>query len=387
MSPSAVQVSELPSFGRFRLVQRLAAGGMAQLHLAAIDGPDGFSKACVVKTMLPELSSRADFSSMFITEAKVAAMLSHPNIVQVYDFGKIGDQYFLALEYVEGRSLHELLQAAARSNVTLGPQVALAVGLALCDAMTYVQEFHGPDGTPLKLVHRDLSPGNVLISTTGVVKLTDFGVVKVGSASDHTAVGVIKGKYDYMSPEQIHALPLDHRSDIFSLGIILYESATQRRLFRRASVAETVLAVGAAVVPPPTSCVPGFPPDLERVILKALARAPEQRHQSFRALALDLEKVRAGLGWRAGTGTLASLMASLDAAPRQGFGPVVASDERVSLAGRRPAMQLEPQPDLDLDSITPTKAEPPPARWGRWETALGLLAVTLLGLIAWFLVD
>ena len=309
---SAENQGPYPSFGRFRLVQRLAAGGMAQLYLAAIDGPDGFSKACVVKTMLPELSSSAEFSSMFITEAKVAAMLNHPNIVAVYDFGKLGDQYFLALEYVEGRSLHELLQAAARARISLGPQVALAVGAAMCDAMTYVEEFQTPDGTPLKLVHRDLSPGNVLISTRGVVKLTDFGVVKVGSATDHTAVGVIKGKYDYMSPEQIHAMPLDHRSDIFSLGIVLYEAATQRRLFRRPTVAETVLAVGSAVVPPPRSFMPDFPEDLERVLLKALAQAPAHRYQSFRDLGAELERVRASRGWVAGPSTLACLLIILD---------------------------------------------------------------------------
>jgi len=335
------QASQYPSFGRFRLVQRLAAGGMAQLYLAAIDGPDGFTKTCVIKTMLPELSASVDFSNMFVTEAKVAAMLSHPNIVQVYDFGKIGDQYFLALEYVEGRSLHELLQAAARAQLELGPQVAVAIGASLCDAMTYVQELRGSDGRPLMLVHRDLSPGNVLISSRGVVKLTDFGVVKVGSAADHTAVGVIKGKYDYMSPEQIHALPLDHRSDIFSLGIVLYEAATQRRLFRRATVAETVLAVGSAAVPPPHSFMPGLP----------LGQGPSRPAETSMATG-KTEGV--GLGFGAEARPLSSARRSSSSAP---------------------------------NAFTPIPAEAPAPRWGRWETVLGVIALSLVGLITWFLIE
>lgn len=366
------------------MVQRLAAGGMAQLHLAAIDGPSGFSKTCVVKTMLPELSLSADFSNMFVTEAKVAAMLNHPNIVQVYDFGKIGEQYFIALEYVEGPSLHELLQSAAKVQATLGPEVALAIGAPLCDAMTYVQELHGPDGLPLRLVHRDLSPGNVLISNQGVVKLTDFGVVKVGAATEGTAVGVIKGKYDYMSPEQIHALPLDHRSDIFSLGIVLYESATQRRLFRRSTVAETVLAVGSAVVPPPSSFLPHFPLDLERVLLKALARAPEDRYQSFRELAYDLDAVREARGWVAGPPLLAGLVARLGG-PRHGSHPnALATGSSPGLVEQR---SNPGQRSQDLEAVIPTQSEPRPSRWELWETALGVLAVLLVGLITWFLVE
>jgi serine/threonine-protein kinase len=364
---------------------------MAQLYLAAIDGPDGFTKTCVIKTMLPELSASVDFSNMFVTEAKVAAMLSHPNIVQVYDFGKIGDQYFLALEYVEGRSLHELLQAAARAQLELGPQVALAIGASLCDAMTYVQELRGSDGRPLMLVHRDLSPGNVLISTRGVVKLTDFGVVKVGSAADHTAVGVIKGKYDYMSPEQIHALPLDHRSDIFSLGIVLYEAATQRRLFRRATVAETVLAVGSAAVPPPRSFIPGFPMELERVLLKALAPAPEDRYQSFRDMAEDLENARASGNWATGSSMLASLIDALWRGPSRpaetATGKTDGGGVGFGAEARRPQSSARRSSSSALDPFTPPPAQAPAARWGRWETILGALALSLVGLITWFLIE
>lgn len=355
---------------------------MAQLHLAALDGPGGFSKICVVKTMLPELSGNADFSRMFITEAKVAAMLSHPNIVQVYDFGKVGDQYYLALEYVEGRSLHELFQAAARARVELGPKVALAVGTALCDAMTSIHELHAPDGTPLELVHRDLSPGNVLISTRGVVKLTDFGVVKVGSAREHTAVGVIKGKYDYMSPEQIHAMPLDHRSDLFSLGIVLYETATQRRLFRRSTVAETVLAVGSANVPPPRTFAPDFPEDLERVLLKALALAPDDRYQSFGELGADLEGIRARHGWAERPSTLASLVNALWAPASQSFDRALATGRSLGMAEARVVA-----PAFEIESVNPTKVEPTRALWGTVELALGALGLALLGLIAWLLIE
>ena len=222
------------------------------------------------------------------------------------------------------------------------------------------------------------------------MKLTDFGVVKVGSAREHTAVGVIKGKFDYMSPEQIHATPIDHRSDLFSLGIVLYEAATQRRLFRRSTVAETVLAVGSATVPPPRTFAPDFPEDLERVLLKALALAPDNRYQSFGELGADLEEVRAKHDWAARPSTLASLVNALWAPAPQSFERALATGRSPGMAEARvvaPELEVESVNRTNVESVSRTKVEPPRAPWGAVELALGAMGLALLGLITWLLIE
>ena len=180
-------------------------GGMAQVFLAQIEGPDGFTKRCVIKTILPEYAELTNFAQMFVTEAKVAALLSHPHIVQIYDFGKVDNRYYPAMEYVDGVSVEQLLRAAAKRSVPLGPKVALGLALPLLDALSYIYTLVGPEGQPLELVHRDVTPGNVLVSSNGVVKLTDFGVVKTAVNPSQTSAGMVKGKYAYMSPEQVRA--------------------------------------------------------------------------------------------------------------------------------------------------------------------------------------
>lgn len=284
---------------------------MAHIFLASIDGPDGFSKPCVVKRVLPEYVNQEAFSRMFADEAKVAALLTHPNIVQVFDFGKIDGQYYLAMEWIQGQSLDRLLRYAAKVAYPMGPKVAVEVGLALADALSYAHAKTLPDGTPLKLVHRDVTPGNVLVSREGIVKLADFGIVKSSVNLERTLVGVVKGKYPYMSPEQIHNRELDHRSDLFSLGIVLYEAATGRRLFKRDTIEATIMATSQAVVPPPSEVVPGFPPELERILLRLLAREPDERYPDARAVREDLEQFRASQGWPPGGRELAAAVTTL----------------------------------------------------------------------------
>ncbi len=298
-------------FGKYRLLKHLAAGGMAQIFLAAIDGPQGFQKTCVIKRILPQFAALPDFAEMFVTEAKVAALLNHPNIVQVFDFGTVDDQYYLAMEYVEGTSLNGLMRAAAKARVALGPRLAVHLGIPLCDALAYVQSMRLPSGEPMSIVHRDVTPGNVLISNTAEVKLTDFGVVKTSLSPGSTSAGVLKGKFAYMSPEQVNHQPLDHRSDIFSLGVVLYELATGHRLFKRSSIAEMLSAVSAAEVPLPSELVPDFPVGVERVLLKALAADPEQRYQSAREMLAELDAFRLEQRWTSGRRELAGLMVQL----------------------------------------------------------------------------
>ena len=298
-------------FGKYRILQQLASGGMAHLLLASIDGPDGFSKPCVIKRILPEYANLEAFSRMFADEAKVAALLTHPNIVQVFDFGRIEGQYYLAMEWIQGQSLDRVMRHAWKGAFPLGPRVAVDVGLAISDALAYAHAKTLPDGTPLKLVHRDVTPGNVLVSRDGIVKLADFGIVKSAVNLERTVTGVVKGKYPYMSPEQITNRELDHRSDLYSLGIVLYEASTGKRLFKRDTVEATIMAASQANVPPPSEFIPDFPPGLEHILLKLLQREPDARYQSARELHVDLERFRASQHWTSGGRELAMLVTKL----------------------------------------------------------------------------
>ncbi|WP_043390546.1 serine/threonine-protein kinase [Archangium violaceum] len=284
---------------------------MAHIFLASIDGPDGFSKTCVIKRILPEYASLEAFSRMFADEAKVAALLTHPNIVQVFDFGKIDGQYYLAMEWIQGAALDRVLRRAWKEAFPLGPRVAVDVGIAVASALAYAHTKTLPDGTPLNLVHRDITPGNVLVSRDGIIKLADFGIVKSTVNLERTVAGVVKGKYAYMSPEQISNKDVDHRSDLFSLGIVLYEAATGRRLYKRDSIEATIMAASRAEIPPPSEVSPGFPPTLERIILRLLAKEPEARYQSAREVYEELERFRAAQNWTSSGSEIAALMTTL----------------------------------------------------------------------------
>ncbi|WP_425537952.1 serine/threonine-protein kinase [Myxococcus stipitatus] len=349
---------------------------MAHLFLASIDGPDGFSKPCVIKRVLPEYASLEAFSRMFADEAKVAALLTHPNIVQVFDFGKIDGQYYLAMEWIQGQSLDRVLRHAWKAHFPLGQRVAVDVGIAVADALAYAHSKTLPDGTPLKLVHRDVTPGNVLVSRDGIVKLADFGIVKSAVNVERTSVGVVKGKYAYMSPEQITNRELDHRSDLFSLGIVLYEASTGRRLFKRDSVEATIIAATQAQVTPPSEVSPGFAPELERIILRLLEKAPEARYQSARELSLDLERFRASRSWTSGGRELAALVTSLFPADKTGHNitalSAFASSSSSGMTNERtPAPDTKPPPPVE-EHTSPTTRSPP-------STMAGVLSVAAPG--------
>ena len=310
VSPAETDATALGMFGKYRLLRLLAAGGMAQVYLASMDGPGGFSKTCVVKRILPEHVASPAFNKMFVTEAKVAALLDHPNIVQTFDFGQFEGQYYLAMEWVAGGSVDNILRQAMRKGVTLGPRIAALIGIPVLEALAYLESATLGD-QPLSLVHRDVTPGNVLVSNNGIVKLTDFGIVKSSASSELTVVGMLKGKYSYMSPEQANNLPLDHRSDIFSLGICLYEIATGRRLFKRDNLAATLECVTHATVPRPSRSDPAFPPMLERILMKALALHREDRYPSARDMREELERFSAGEHGMSGARELSTLMHEL----------------------------------------------------------------------------
>ena len=263
---------------------------MAEIWLARAKGIEGFEKLVVVKKLLPRIEHDATLVSMFLDEARVAATLHHPNVVQVYDIGiGSGNDYYFSMEFVYGQDLSHLLRRAAAARKPVSLDTALTIILGMCAGLHYAHEKEGADGKPLKLVHRDVSPQNVLISYDGAVKIMDFGIAKATSNSQVTRDGTLKGKIAYMSPEQGVSGTLDRRSDLFSLAIMLWELTTFRRLFKADSDFETLRRIIQEDVPSPLKYRPSCPPELERIIMKGLRRKPEERYQTAEEMQLDLE--------------------------------------------------------------------------------------------------
>jgi serine/threonine protein kinase len=276
-------------FGKYSLIGHLATGGMAEVWLARQVGLEGFEKTVVIKRARPELTDR-ETTRRFLDEARLVATLEHPNIAQVYEIGFVSGSYFFVMEYVDGADLRRLIQAAIAKRYPISFADALYILTQVCAALHYAHEKHDLEGNPLRIIHRDVSPSNVLISHDGVVKVCDFGVAKaqVRKAGD-TKSGVVKGKFSYMSPEQCQSRPLDRRSDVFSIGILLYELTTLSKLFRARTEYDLLQQVVEARIPPPSTRVPGYPRELEQIVMKALARDPEDRYPTAQALQLDLE--------------------------------------------------------------------------------------------------
>lgn len=263
-------------FGNFTLYRRLARGGMAEVFLARQVGLEGFDRRVAVKRILPHLADSGEFVSMFLREAKLAARLSHPNIVHIYEFGKVGLDYFIAMEFVDGVTVGELIARAAKDPVP--PALVARIGADAATALHYAHELRGDNGKPLGLVHRDVSPANVMVSYDGVVKLVDFGIAKaVELTGDKTNPGTVKGKYAYMSPEQTIAAHLDGRSDVFSLAIVLWELVVGRPIVERGDRVAAMRAIRDGRLPPLDRVSPHTPKALTEAINAGLARRREDR--------------------------------------------------------------------------------------------------------------
>jgi eukaryotic-like serine/threonine-protein kinase len=279
----------LEPFGRYQLLKKLATGGMGQVFLARQQGPVGFEKLVVVKRILPHLAEEEEFIQMFFDEARIAAHLNHPNIAQIYDLGEAEGTYYIAMEYLHGESVRAV---NARANVDRGGMPLALKCRIIADAaagLDFAHRAKSPSGQPLGLIHRDVSPQNVLVGFNGSVKLIDFGVAKARGKVSHTLTGAIKGKYAYMSPEQARGEPLDSRSDVFGLGTVFYELLTSSRLFKRESEAATLKAVVNAKVDPPSMVAKGIPKALDQIVLKALSRKTKERYQTAGDFLLDVE--------------------------------------------------------------------------------------------------
>jgi len=297
--------------GKYDLIRQIAIGGMAELYLARTVGIEGFEKLSVIKRILPQFATNANFVNMFLNEARLAATLHHPNVAQVYDIGLEDGDYFFAMEYVHGEDLDRMIAQSLEQGVPIALDAVLTLVAGLCAGLHYAHEKAGPDGLPLQIVHRDVSPSNVLVSYDGAVKLVDFGIAR-GAQAKPTTNGGLKGKIAYMSPEQCRAdLAIDRRSDIYSIGTVLYELSTGRTPF----AGETEYAVLNQIVnndvPPPSTIVPNFPPALERIVLRALARDPMQRYTTAVELQGELEDFAHENRLRVSPLVLARLMGSL----------------------------------------------------------------------------
>ena len=275
-------------FGKYQLLKKIAKGGMAELFLARITGFQGFEKRIVIKKILPHLSSEKALVKAFVDEAKLAALLQHQNIVQIYDFGCMDGEYFIAMEFLNGRDLRSIMEKSRAKNLPLSLENALYITSRICAGLDYAQHLTDFEGKPLNIIHRDISPQNVLITQMGEVKIVDFGIAKAVGRISTTQVGKIKGKVAYMSPEQAQGKSIDHRSDIFSTGILLYEMITRRRMFK-GEVVQILAKVREAEFEPADAIVTNLPPKLITVLDRALARDPAKRYASASEMLADLD--------------------------------------------------------------------------------------------------
>src|SRR5882724_8837182 len=355
---------------RYTILRKIADGGTAEIFLAKQHGAHGFEKAVVLKRIFTAFYADPQFRHMLVDEAHVAMSLSHSNIVQVLDLGEVEGRYFLALELVDGWTLDRTLKRAQVAGVPFAPALALYVTSEICRALAYA---HGKlrDGQPLGIVHRDVSPHNVLLSAEGEVKLTDFGIAKAQNKKEQSLGNMIKGKISFMSPEQASGAALDARSDLFSLGTMLYVMITRRRPFDAPTDYETLMLVKSGDYLPPETARPGLNPELYRVMRKAMSKSPGERYQKAEEMLLDVEQVMRLAFRPVGQTELQRWLADLSA--KDGVPPLTrelppAPDTVVDVGGARPgpvgsgaSSDQESGLVLDLDdAVEVTPGRPPP---------------------------
>jgi len=394
-------------FGKFQLLKKIATGGMAEIHIAKQRGMEGFEKIVVIKMILPHLANNADFVNMFLDEARIAARLTHPNIVQIYDLGRAGGTYFIAMEYVQGENLRSISKVARKHSASIPLEHIVKIASQACEGLHYAHTKTDTSGNPLHIVHRDVSPQNILVSFEGVIKLVDFGIAKAATQYAETKAGILKGKYSYMSPEQCKGKHIDNRSDVFSMGIVLWELATGVRLYKKSSELMILKEITEGKVTPPREINQQIPAELEAIILKALEKHADNRFQDALQMHLALEEFMKNRGLTSSTVHLSAFMremfkekldnlrkieeaqasgdslesflfddVNLEAemyVPGTGVTPSQASPIST------PSQPLYPRPTTGVSRLSPAPA--PPSTGRSRNILLGALLVVLLGVL------
>ncbi len=277
-------------YGKYTLIDRIAVGGMAEIFLARQAGLEGFEKTIVIKRIRPHLSKQESFVKMFLNEAKLAAQLNHPNIVQIYDLGKIHDTYFIAMEYIFGRDMRRVIPKAESMGIPFPMVYALKIASSVCEGLYFAHQKKDVYGNPLNIVHRDVTPENIFVSFDGTVKILDFGIAKAANQIEQTRAGEIKGKISYMSPEQVVGKQLDARSDIFSLGVVLYEWITGFKLFTGDNEVAILKSISEGKIYAPSYFKADVPEAVERILMKALEKDRDKRYQSAWEMQYDIDQ-------------------------------------------------------------------------------------------------
>ncbi len=292
IEPTVITDGDQQRFGRYQLRFEIATGGMASVFLATIRGAAGFEKLVALKRIHPHLAKKPQFVEMFLDEARIASRIQHPNVCGVNDFGEADGAYFLAMDYLVGESVSRLVRRLAKNDAIRHsprlPALAARIVADACEGLHAAHEVTDENGQPLNVVHRDVSPQNVFVTYDGAVRIVDFGVASAENRIHETVAGTVKGKYAYMAPEQVRGADPDRRMDIWSLGVVLFELITSKRLFRRTTEAETITAVQSDPIPPPSTLNPLVAEELDAIVLKALSRDPEARYATARDMGRDL---------------------------------------------------------------------------------------------------
>ncbi len=354
------------ALGRYELLAKLATGGMGEIFLARSRGEAGFEKLVVVKRLLPELVGSGRFLAMLLDEARIAARLSHPNVCEIYDLGQADGERFIVMQYLEGVPFSSFVEGA-RHDLPFFRLVA-ALAQQACEGLHHAHELAGADGRPLGLVHRDVSPSNLFVTTTGIVKVLDFGIAKAPGQSETTELGFVKGKVAFMSPEQVRGEPLDRRSDLFSLGAVLFELCTGQRAFRRPSDLLVAQAILGDPIPDVRELEPAAPAALSAVIARALSRDRRERWSTAREMGERVLEAAASFG---GVPTPAAI------------GTFVRENFAAALEARRAQVQTASTPRAPLVG-PPPRAPSGAGRKGRLVVAglgFGLVALAAVVLV------
>ncbi|WP_224248917.1 serine/threonine protein kinase [Hyalangium gracile] len=339
--------------GKYQLVRKLATGGMAEVYLAKVAGPMGFEKEVVVKRVLPHLAEDRGFVEMFFTEARLAARLNHPHIVQIFDFGQADGTYYLAMEYIDGLNLRALMKRVNSLKMALSPVLCAKLIAMACEGLAFAHALREPEtGQPLELIHRDVSLDNILLSREGGLKIVDFGIAKAANQSHRTLTGVIKGKLSYMAPEQIRAMPLDLRVDVYSLGVVFYELLTGRKPFNATTEASMAQAILFEPPVPVLQRRPDLPQAVARILDRALAKDRDQRYADCRAFLSDLEDYLLSTGKKVGVHRTANFVSKM----------LEVKVEEPPAPPSEPPRATPPPPPSETETLPPApRVTPPPA--------------------------